>query len=98
MYVVVRRYVGASKLIDAMVERQSDVKELISAVPGFRAYYAVNTGNGGVATITVCDDEAGTSESSRRAAEWVRGTRRLNSPGATPLRGWHRPGRWACPG
>jgi hypothetical protein len=53
MCVVVRRYVGASKLIDAMVERQSDVKELISSVPGFRAYYAVNTGNGGVATITV---------------------------------------------
>ena len=72
MYVVVRRYAGASKLIDAMVERQSDVKELISSVPGFRAYYAVNTGNGGVATVTTCDDEAGTTESSRRAAEWVR--------------------------
>ena len=55
-----------------MVERQSDVKELISSVPGFRACYAVNTANGGAATITVCDDQAGTSESSRRAAEWVR--------------------------
>ena len=72
MYVVVRRYTGASKLIDAMVERQSEVKDLISAVPGFRAYYAVNTGSGGVATITACDDQAGTTESSRRAAEWVR--------------------------
>jgi hypothetical protein len=72
MYVVVRRYVGASKLIDDTLERQSDVKELLSSVPGFRAYYGVNTGNGGVTTITVCDDQAGTSESSRRAAEWVR--------------------------
>ena len=72
MYVVVRRYTGAQKLIDVMVERQAEVKELISSVPGFRAYYAVNTGNGGVATITACDDQAGTSESSRRAAEWVR--------------------------
>jgi hypothetical protein len=72
MYVVVRRYVGASKLIDDTLERQSDVKELLSSVPGFRAYYGVNTGDGGVTTITVCDDEAGTSESSRRAAEWVR--------------------------
>jgi hypothetical protein len=72
MYVVVRRYTGASKLIDAMVERQAEVKDLISSVPGFRAYYAVNTGDGGVATITACDDQAGTSESSRRAAEWVR--------------------------
>ena len=72
MYVVVRRYTGASKLIDAMVGRQGEVKDLISSVPGFRAYYAVNTGNGGVATITACDDQAGTAESSRRAAEWVR--------------------------
>ena len=72
MYVVVRRYTDASKLIDVMVERQAEVKELISSVPGFRTYYAINTGNGGVATITACDDRAGTTESSRRAAEWVR--------------------------
>ena len=79
MYVVVRRYTGASKLIDVMVEREAEVKDLISSVPGFRAYYAVNTGNGGVATITACDDPAGTTESSRRAAEWVRN----NVSGAT---------------
>ena len=72
MYVVVRRYTGASKLVEAMVARQSEVKDLISSVPGFRAYYAIETGNGGVATITACDDQAGTTESSRRAAEWVR--------------------------
>ena len=72
MYVVVRRYTGASKLIDVMVERQGEVKDLIGSVPGFRAYFAVNTGDGGVATITACDDQAGTTESSRRAAEWVR--------------------------
>ena len=53
MYVVVRRYSGASKLIEAMVERQGEVKDLISSVPGFRAYYAVNTGGGGVATGAV---------------------------------------------
>ena len=79
MYVVVRRYTGASKLIDVMVERQAEVKNLISSVPGFRAYYAVNTGDGGVATITACDDQAGTTESSRLAAEWVRS----NVSGAT---------------
>jgi len=72
MYVVVRRYTGASALVEAMVERQGEVKDLISSVPGFRAYYAVNTGGGGVATITACDDQAGTTESTRRAGEWVR--------------------------
>ncbi|GAA2865415.1 hypothetical protein GCM10010472_23470 [Pseudonocardia halophobica] len=79
MHVVVRRYVGASKLIDVTLERQSDVREVISSVPGFRAYYGVRAGDGGMLTVTVCDDEAGTSESSRRAAEWVRN----NVPGMT---------------
>ena len=73
MYVVVRRWTGASALVDAMVQREQEVRELISTVPGFRAYYAARTGGGdGLATVTVCDDKAGTDESTRRAGEWVR--------------------------
>ena len=72
MYVVVRRYTGAEKLVEAMVPRQSEIRDIISGVPGFKAYYAVNIGSGGVVTVTVCDDQAGTAESSRRAGEWVR--------------------------
>ena len=64
MYVVVRRYTGASALADVMVQREQEVRELISTVPGFRAYYAARTGGGdAVATVTVCDDKAGTDES-----------------------------------
>jgi hypothetical protein len=44
---------------------------LISGVPGFVSYAAVRSGDGGV-TVTVCEDKAGTDESSRRAAEWVK--------------------------
>ena len=72
MYAVVRRYTGASQLVDAMVRGSSEVEELLRGVPGFRAYYALRANDGTVATITVCDDQTGTSESSRRAAEWVR--------------------------
>jgi hypothetical protein len=73
MYVVIRRYTGASALVDAMVQREQEVRELISTVPGFRAYYIARTGGGGaVASVTVCDDKAGTDESTRRAAEWIR--------------------------
>jgi len=73
MYVVVRRYTGASALVDAMIQREQEVRDLISTVPGFRAYYAARAGSGGaVATITVCDSKEGTDESVRRAAEWVR--------------------------
>jgi hypothetical protein len=71
MYVVVRRYSGAAALVDAMVPRSQEVRDLISAVPGFKAYYAVDAGDGRVVTVTVCDTKEGTDESIRRAADWV---------------------------
>ena len=73
MYAVVRTYPGqgASELFDLLGRREEDVKMLISEVPGFVNYVAVRSGEGGV-TVTVCEDKAGTDESSRRAAEWVK--------------------------
>ena len=71
MYTVVRRYTGGTRLADALMARREEVRELLTGVLGFRAYYALRAGDGTVATITVCDDQAGTTESTRRAAEWV---------------------------
>ncbi len=73
MYAVVRTYSGqgASELFDLLGLREEDVKALISEVPGFVNYAAVRSDDGGV-TVTVCEDKAGTDESSRRAAEWVK--------------------------
>ena len=73
MYVVVRSYSGqgASELFDALVESEEDVKNIITTVPGFISYAAFRTDGGGQ-TVTVCQDKAGTDESSRRAAEWVK--------------------------
>ena len=71
MYAVVRRYSGAAALADAMARDRQGIEELLRGVPGFVAYYAVRAGDE-LATVTVCDDQAGTQESSRRAAEWVR--------------------------
>ena len=78
MYAVVRRYRGASALNDLLAQRSQDVERLLSDVPGFVAYYAIRDGDE-LATVTVCEDQAGTQESSRRAADWVR----QNLPGAT---------------
>ncbi len=72
MYAVVRRYTGGGQLADALVQRRQEVEQILSGVPGFRAYYALRSGDGTVATVTVCDDQAGTQESTRRAADWVR--------------------------
>jgi len=71
MHAVVRRYAGVSSLIDQMSQRQSEVEELMNEIPGFNAYYAVRDGDA-LTTITVCDDAAGTEESTGLAAQWVR--------------------------
>jgi hypothetical protein len=73
MYVVVRSYSGqgASELFDLLGQREEDVKSLISGVPGFVSYAAFRSGDGGM-TVTACQDNVGTDESSRRAAEWVK--------------------------
>jgi hypothetical protein len=46
-------------------------KDLTGEVPGFVSYTAFRSGEGGL-TVTVCQGQAGTDESSRRAAEWVK--------------------------
>ena len=74
MYAVVRRYTDANELSDALVQHLDEITSVLSSVPGFKAYHALRTADGGLVTMTVCEDQAGTQESSRRAAEWVRNT------------------------
>jgi hypothetical protein len=71
MYVVVRRWSNASALVDAMQQHEQEVRDIISGVPGFIAYYAVRDGDS-LTSVTVCHDRAGTQESTRAAGEWVR--------------------------
>jgi hypothetical protein len=73
MHAVVRTYSGqgASELFDELGRREEDIKALIGGVDGFISYVAVRRGEGGV-TVTVCEDKAGTDESSQRAATWVK--------------------------
>ena len=83
MYVVVRSYSGqgASELFDLLGQREADIKNLIGGVPGFVSYAAFRSGDGGM-TVTVCEDKAGTDDSSRRAAEWIK--ENVSTPGNPP--------------
>ena len=84
MYVVVRSYSGqgASELFDVLGRSEEDVKPLVSSVPGFVSYAAFRSGDGGM-TVTICQDKAGTDESSRRAAKW--GTENVSTTGGPPV-------------
>ena len=73
MYAVIRQYSGqgASQLFDEIEGKREDVERVISGVPGLVSYTLLRTGDGGI-SVTVCQDKAGTDESVRVAAEWVR--------------------------
>jgi hypothetical protein len=71
MHAVVRHYKGSAKLMDELATRQDEVEELIRGVPGFVSYCLLRTEDGG-ASITMCQDEAGTAESVKRAAAYIK--------------------------
>jgi len=72
MHAVIRMYSGAggTKLIDLLQERKNEVEALIRSVQGFVSYSLIRTADGG-ASVTVCQDQAGTEESMRIAREWI---------------------------
>jgi hypothetical protein len=68
---VIRTFTGTAGLVDELTKRRGTVEEILRAVPGFIAYYLIKT-HDGMASVTVCENKAGTDESSRRAAEWLK--------------------------
>jgi len=70
VHATVRIYAGANDLADALVEREDEVKQIISEIEGFKAYYLVRTSDGAT-SISVYDNEAGAEQSNRVAAAWV---------------------------
>ena len=82
MHATVRTYSASPALADALVGRADDVKTLISEIDGFKAYYLIRTADGAV-SVSVYENEAGSSASTQAAATWIR----ENLPdvgGATP--------------
>jgi hypothetical protein len=70
MYATIRSYGGGSEFADALFEREHDIRDVISTIGGFRAYYLVRTAEGPT-TISVFEDQAGADASSAAAADYV---------------------------
>ena len=71
MHAVIRKYSGSRDVIEEARSKLGNLEQTMRGVPGFVAYYFLETDNG-VTTITIADDEAGTTESMGRAAQWVK--------------------------
>ena len=72
MHAVIRTYsgAGAKELFDILEKNKTDVEKLVRGVKGFVSYSLVRTAGGGF-SVSVCQDKAGTEESTRVAGEWV---------------------------
>jgi hypothetical protein len=44
---------------------------LAREIRGFKAWYLIDSGDGSVTTVTICEDEAGVNESVEKARQWV---------------------------
>jgi hypothetical protein len=70
VYVTVRNYAGGREFADALVSHQDEIREILTGIEGFRAYYLVRTTDGAT-TIGVFATEDGAQESTSAAAAWV---------------------------
>ena len=72
MYALVRNYsgTGAKELFDLLDERKLDVEKHLRAVDDFVSYTLIRTNDGGV-SVTICQDQDGTNESSQVARDWI---------------------------
>jgi hypothetical protein len=73
MYASIRRYKMDPGSVEELMRRvREGFVPIISQGAGFMAYYALNAGNGVVASISVFETQAGAEESNRLAASWVK--------------------------
>ena len=52
MYVTVRNYAGGREFADALVSHQDEIREILTGIEGFRAYYLVRTTDGATTMLT----------------------------------------------
>jgi quinol monooxygenase YgiN len=88
MHAVVRKYTTSPEYIEQTRPKLAHLEETMRGLPGFVAYYFVETDEG-ITTITITEDEAGTTESMGRATSWMQEHTPENLPGAPEITQGH---------
>lgn len=71
MYISVRRYNNVRSVRTVMGRIEASFVPLLRQTPGFIAYYAVDGGDGTMATISIFSTERMALESNDKAAAWM---------------------------
>jgi hypothetical protein len=74
MHMTIRHYEGVANPSELVREISATFLPRARQIPGFVAYYFVDTGEAGgrMVSVSVFDNETGTAESNRLSAEWNR--------------------------
>jgi hypothetical protein len=72
MHQSVRQYENVSNPREIGRHVNETFTALISAVPGFVAYYFTDAGNGTMFSTSIFQDKTGVEESNKVASEWVK--------------------------
>jgi hypothetical protein len=73
MYAAIRRYQVDPGSVDEVTRRINEgFLPIIKDAAGFQAYYALDAGDGRLATVSVFEDRAGAEESTRKAGDYIR--------------------------
>ena len=71
MHAVIRKYTASPDVLGEARPQLAELEQTMRGTPGFVAYYFLETDDG-LATVTITEDETGTTESMGRAANWVK--------------------------
>jgi hypothetical protein len=72
MFAAIRRYHTDPDSLDEVVRQVNEgFVPLISDMPGFVSYIAINAGQGEFGTVSVFEDQDSAEESNKVAEEWV---------------------------
>jgi hypothetical protein len=75
MHVAIRRYSADAGSTDEVKQRvDENFVPIASDVPGFIAYYLLDSGDGVLASVSVFENREGVEELNKRAEDWVKET------------------------
>jgi hypothetical protein len=75
MFIQVASYrLGSGSTADLVRRVEEGNIPVIREVPGFRGYYALDAGDGVVASVILYDDKSGAEEAENRLADWIEKT------------------------
>lgn len=72
MHISIRRYTQVRSITEVCRKISESFVPLLRTSPGFIAYYAIDAGEGVMATISIFSSEAMALESNERAAQWLK--------------------------